>query len=139
MTRWKITIEYDGRNFCGWQRQEEHIPAVQTEIERAITKFCGQDIRLHVAGRTDSGVHAWGQTAHFDLDYGGRTIRGFDLAKAINAHLKPQPIAVLKAEEVSADFHARFSALNKLYTYRIVCRPSPITIDQGRVWAVHRC
>lgn len=138
MTRWKLTIEYDGRPFSGWQRQEAGIPSVQESIETAITKFCGQDIRVHVAGRTDAGVHARGQVAHFDLDYGTRTLSGFDLAKAINAHLKPLPVAVLKAEEITEDFHARFSAVNKLYTYRIVCRPAPGALDQGRVWATHR-
>ena len=85
LQRWKLTIEYDGTAYCGWQRQEDGIPSVQQAIEEAITKFCGQEITILVAGRTDTGVHATGQVAHLDLDYGDRPLSGFDLAKAINA------------------------------------------------------
>src|SRR5262245_16137058 len=115
MTRWKLTIEYKGTDYSGWQRQE-HVPSVQQAIEEAIYKFCQQEVTLHVAGRTDAGVHARGQVAHFDLD---RDIGGYELMKAINAHLKPQPISIIKAEEKDEDFHARFKATNKLYHYRI--------------------
>lgn len=136
--RWKITVEYNGRPFAGWQRQESGIPSVQFAIEEAIRKFCQQNITVHVAGRTDAGVHARGQVAHFDLDYGDRTITPYDLAKAINAHLRPQPVAVLKAEPVNQEFHARFLATNKLYTYRLISRSAPATIDQGLAWQTWR-
>ncbi|NCC21273.1 MAG: tRNA pseudouridine(38-40) synthase TruA [Alphaproteobacteria bacterium] len=137
MTRWKLTIEYLGTNYAGWQRQE-NAPSIQQEIEEALYKFCQKDLRLHVAGRTDAGVHARGQVAHVDLDYGTRPLSGFDLAKAINAHLRPRPIAITAAEEVPQDFHARFSARNKLYTYRILCRPAPPALEQGRLWHVRK-
>lgn len=136
--RWKITVEYDGRPFSGWQRQEAGIPSVQFAVEQAIKKFCQQDITIHVAGRTDAGVHGRGQVAHFDLDYGDRKISGYDLAKAINAHLRPQPVAVLQAEAVDHDFHARFSATNKLYTYRVISRSAHATIDEGFAWQTWR-
>lgn len=135
MTRWKLTIEYHGAPYCGWQRQNGQ-PSVQEEVEKAIAKFCQQDVRVHAAGRTDTGVHATGQIAHFDLDYGTRPLTGFDVAKAINAYLRPQPIAILKAQEAGDDFHARFNATNKLYRYRILNRVAPIAIDQGFAWHV---
>lgn len=135
MTRWKLIIEYHGGPYAGWQAQDGQ-PTVQGAIEAAIKKFCQQDIRIHAAGRTDTGVHARGQVAHFDLDYGTRKLTGFDLAKAINAHLKPQPVVVLSAEEADPDFHARFMAKNKLYRYRILNRSMPLGIDQGRAWHV---
>jgi tRNA pseudouridine38-40 synthase len=137
MIRWKLTIEYKGTDFSGWQRQE-NAPSVQQAIEEAIFKFCQQDITIHAAGRTDSGVHARGQVAHFDLDYGTRSLTGFDLAKAINAHLRPASISIIHAEEVPEDFHARFGAKNKLYQYRIVCRPSFLSIDHGLAWHCRR-
>ncbi len=133
MTRWKLTIEYNGAPYCGWQRQDGQ-PSVQQHIEEAIFKFCQQEIRIQAAGRTDTGVHAAGQVAHFDLDYGTRKLTGFDLAKALNAHLRPQPIAIIKAEIADPEFHARFHATNKLYRYRIINRTAPITTDQGFAW-----
>jgi len=135
MTRWKLTIEYNGKPYNGWQRQDGQ-PSVQQAIEEAIHKFCQQDIRIHAAGRTDTGVHAMGQVAHFDLDYGTRSITGFELAKAINAHLKPHPVVILNAEEVDPEFHARFMATNKLYRYRIINRTFPIAIEQDFAWHV---
>lgn len=138
MTRWKLTIEYVGTNYSGWQRQEEGVPSVQAAIEAAIKKFCQQDITIHVAGRTDAGVHAKGQVAHFDLDYGTRKLEGFDLMKALNAHLKPQPVGIIKAETVPDDFHARFNAKNKLYQYRILNRSAFPTFEQGLVWHFKR-
>jgi tRNA pseudouridine38-40 synthase len=138
MTRWKLTIEYVGTNYSGWQRQEQGVPSVQAAIEEAIKKFCQQDITIHVAGRTDAGVHAKGQVAHFDLDYGTRKLEGFDLMKALNAHLKPQPVGIIKAEVVADDFHARFNAKNKLYRYRILNRPAFPTFEQGLVWHFKR-
>lgn len=138
MQRWKLTIEYDGRPFCGWQMQGEGLPSVQLAVEQAIHAFCQQHVRLHVAGRTDAGVHAKGQVAHFDLDYGDRPLRGEDLAKALNAHLLPQPVAVVRAEPVASDFEARFHAVNKHYIYRIVNRRAPPAMDKGFVWHVKR-
>lgn len=134
MTRWKLTIEYVGTNYSGWQRQEEGVPSVQAAIEEAIRKFCQQDITIHVAGRTDAGVHAKGQVTHFDLDYGTRKLEGLDLIKALNAHLRPQPVCIISAETVPGDFHARFDAKNKLYQYRVLNRSAFPTFEQGRVW-----
>ena len=142
MTRWKILIEYDGRPFAGFQKQPD-LSTVQGEIETALYKFCGQEIDLTVAGRTDAGVHARGQIAHFDLDYfyedgRARDISGFDLMKAINAHLAKYPISILQAEPVSDDFHARFSAKQKHYIYRIINRPNKLSLDKGLVWWVKK-
>lgn len=136
--RWKITIEYDGNGYHGWQRQKDGVPSVQQSVEQAIAKFCQQDITIHAAGRTDAGVHAKGQVAHFDLDYGDRELTGFDVLKAINAHLRPQPINVIEAVKVADDFHARFAATNKLYQYRVVCRPAFLTHDVGQIWHCKR-
>lgn len=137
LKRWKLTVEYHGAPFNGWQRQDGQ-PSVQQAIEEALFKFCQTEIRIQGAGRTDTGVHALGQVVHFDLDYGHRPLSGFDLAKAINAHLKPAPVVVLEAQEVAADFHARFHATNKLYRYRIVNRPMPIAVERGLAWHVWR-
>ena len=136
--RWILTIEYHGGGFSGWQRQEAGIPSVQQAVEDAIFAFCQHRVTLHVAGRTDAGVHARGQVAHFDLDYGDRPLSGADLVKALNAHLRPQLVSIVNAQEGAADFHARFSAKNKLYTYRIVNRPSPLAVEQGLAWHIRR-
>ncbi len=135
MQRWKLTIEYEGTNYSGFQIQD-NVPTIQGELEKAIYAFCQQNIKITVAGRTDAGVHATGQVAHFDLDYGDRKIDGFSLAKAINAHLINHPIAVLHAQAVDKDFHARFDAHNKEYMYRIISRPSKLAIEQNRVWHI---
>ncbi|MCB9988150.1 MAG: tRNA pseudouridine(38-40) synthase TruA [Rhodospirillales bacterium] len=137
LKRWKLTVEYKGTDYCGWQRQDGD-PTIQQAVEEAITAFCQQDIRIHVAGRTDAGVHARGQVAHFDLDYGTRPLTGFDLAKALNAHLRDHAIAIVKAEEADPEFHARFQATNKLYTYRIVNRSAPPALEGGLVWYVKK-
>lgn len=138
MKRWKLTIEYDGTDYSGWQRQEGNVPSIQQAIEEAITGFCQQKITIHAAGRTDAGVHATGQVAHFDLDYGERPLSGPDLAKALNAHLRPAPIAIISAEEVAKDFHARHCATNKLYRYLILNRPAPPTFQMRQVWHIKR-
>ena len=135
LMRWKLVIEYKGTSFHGWQRQDGHA-SVQQSIEEAIYKFCQQDVTLHVAGRTDSGVHARGQVAHCDLDRFSQEMDGFMVTKAINAHLRPLPISVLSAEIVDPEFHARFAATNKLYQYRIINRPSFLTVDQDLAWHV---
>lgn len=132
--RWKLTIEYDGTDYSGWQTQEDGVPTIQKTIEVALYKFCQQDLRLHVAGRTDAGVHARGQVAHFDLDYGDRKLTAFALAKAINAHITKHKISILKAEAVDDDFHSRVSAKNKLYVYKILNRTSPSALDRDHVW-----
>lgn len=136
--RWKLTIEYVGTNYNGWQRQEPGVPSVQAAIEEAIRKFCQQDITIHVAGRTDAGVHAKGQVAHFDLDYGDRKLEGFDLAKALNAHLRPQPVSIVRAEPAHPEFSARFDAKNKFYQYRILNRSAFPAFEQGLVWHFKR-
>ena len=133
MPRFALKVEYQGAPFAGWQRQKD-VLSVQQAIEEALYKFCQQDIRIHAAGRTDAGVHALAQIAHFDLDYGDRPLTGFDFAKALNAHLRPHAISVLKAEEVHSDFHARFDAANKLYKYRIIVRPSFLALEKGLAW-----
>lgn len=137
MTRWKLTIEYCGRDYAGWQRQA-HDPSVQQAIEEAITGFCQQELRLHVAGRTDAGVHAKGQVAHFDLDYGGRALSGHDLVRALNAHLRGHRISILDACPVDQDFHARFSAQEKTYTYRILNRSAPPSLEKDLLWHVKK-
>jgi tRNA pseudouridine38-40 synthase len=133
MTRWKLIIEYKGTSFSGWQRQE-NAPSVQQTLEEALFAFCQKNITLHVAGRTDAGVHARAQAAHFDLDYGDRPLGGSDLVKALNAHLRPHPVVIVSAEKTSPEFHARFDARNKLYTYRIICRTAPPVLEEGLVW-----
>lgn len=142
LKRWKLTLEYDGTDYCGSQIQGDGLATIQESVETAITAFCQQNIKAVFAGRTDSGVHARGQVCHIDLDYGDRPLEGFELMKAINAHLRPQPIAVIKAEEIGAPddqkFHARFSATNKLYNYRIVTRRSPPVLDRRFVWHLKR-
>lgn len=131
--RWKLTVEYDGTDFVGWQRQDNG-PSVQESIERAIHAFCGEDAGLTVAGRTDAGVHATGQVAHVDLekDADEKTVRD-----AINFHLRPHPVAIVSAEKVSRDFHARFGATYRYYCYRIVMgRSAPPHLDQRFTWHV---
>lgn len=135
--RWKLTIEYKGTDFFGWQRQPD-VPSIQQCLEEALYKFCQKEIDVTVAGRTDAGVHALGQVVHFDLDYGERALEGFDLLKALNYHLLPAPISVIHAEKVPNDFHARFSATNKLYRYRILRRPAFASMERGLIWHFKR-
>jgi len=130
MTRYKLTLEYDGGPFVGWQRQDNG-PSVQEALEKAVAAFCGETVTSFAAGRTDAGVHALGQVAHFDL---AKETTADTVRDALNFHLKPAPIAVLKAEAVTADFHARFSAKARLYRYRIVNRRPPLALDRGRAW-----
>ncbi len=134
MPRYKITIEYDGRPFVGWQRQANGL-SVQEAIETAFAGFCGHSVTIRGAGRTDAGVHALGQVAHADLV---RVWEPYVLREALNAHLRPQPIAVLGAEPVADSFDARFSALKRHYLYRIINRRAPLTLEIGRAWLVKR-
>ena len=133
MPRYRLTIEYDGGAFKGFQAQAEGVPSVQASIERAIQGFSGQFARVHVAGRTDTGVHALGQVIHFDLDkdWPADVVRD-----AVNAHLVPDAIAVLEAETADPEFHARFQAIERRYLYRILDRRAPAVLDRGRVWRV---
>jgi tRNA pseudouridine38-40 synthase len=132
VTRYRFTIEYDGRPFMGWQRQA-HGPSVQQAIEEAIKAITHETVTLHAAGRTDAGVHALAMTAHADIE---KTITPFRLADGINAKLRPLPVAILAAREVDRDFHARFSCIGRRYLYRIVNRRAPLALDAGRAWRV---
>jgi tRNA pseudouridine38-40 synthase len=132
MTRYKLTVEYDGAPFVGWQRQDNG-PSVQAALEAAVFGFCGERTTVQGAGRTDTGVHATGQVGHVDI---ARPSYAETVMKALNAHLKPAPVAVLAAEAVADDFHARFSATGRRYLYRILCRPAPPALARGRVWWV---
>ena len=132
MTRWKLTIEHDGRPYVGWQRQAQG-QSVQQEIEEAITKFSGETVRLHGAGRTDAGVHALGQVAHFDLE---RPTDAKTVREALNHYLRPQPISILSAEEADPHFHARMSARRRRYRYIVLNREARPALDIGRAWHV---
>lgn len=134
MPRYRLLVEYDGRPFRGWQRQADG-PTVQAALEEAVRRFVGVPVPVSGAGRTDSGVHALGQVAHVDLPraYPADTVRD-----AINAHLRPEPVAVLAAEPVPETFDARFSAISRRYRYEIVNRRPPLALDAGRAWQVPR-
>jgi tRNA pseudouridine38-40 synthase len=134
MPRYKLTIEYDGTPFVGWQVQDNG-PSVQGVLTEAIAAFTGERVVVAGAGRTDAGVHALGQVAHVDLakDWDGDTVRD-----AVNFHLRPRPIAVLTAEQVAENFDARFSAIKRHYLYRIVNRRADLALDQPRAWRAPR-
>ncbi len=134
MPRYKLTLEYDGGPFVGWQAQANG-PSVQAALQAAVHAFSGEAVTITGAGRTDTGVHAGGQVAHLDLsrDWPARTVR-----EAVNAHLWPQPVAVLDAEPAPQDFHARFSATGRSYLFRILDRRAPPALLRGRVWHVRK-
>jgi len=132
MPRYRVTLEYDGSPFVGWQRQENG-PSVQQALETALAKFTGEAPATFGAGRTDAGVHAAGQVAHFDLARAWDPVR---IREALNFHLQPDPIVVIDAAETAADFHARLSATRRRYRYRILNRRSPPALDRDRVWHV---
>ncbi len=134
MPYYRILIEYDGRDLVGWQRQKNG-PSVQQHIEEAIDKFCGEEVRIQGAGRTDAGVHALGQVASFFLT---SYRKSHVVMNALNQHLKPAPIAILECEEVDEEFNARFSARKRHYLYRIINRRAPLTVDSGLAWQVKR-
>lgn len=130
--RWKLAIEYDGTAFAGWQRQDGGITTIQGSIEDAIEKYSGERVTVHVAGRTDAGVHALGQVAHIDL---ARPADEKTVRDAINFHLRPLPISIVAAEAVADDFHARFSATWRVYAYRILCdRRAAPALGGAQVW-----
>ncbi len=132
MPRYKLIIEYDGTPFCGWQRQKGQ-PSVQQALEEAIAGFSGETATTQAAGRTDTGVHALGQVAHFDLE---KPWDPFRVGEAINFHLKPAPVAVLSVERVDESFEARFSARARHYEYRILNRRARAALAAHRVWHV---
>jgi len=134
MPRYRLLVEYDGRPYRGYQAQAD-LPSVQESIERAVNAFCGEELRLQAAGRTDTGVHATGQVLHVDLekDWKPAVVRD-----ALNAHLMPEPIAIIEVDIPGGDWHARFSATERRYLYRILGRKAPPALDQGRVWHVKK-
>jgi tRNA pseudouridine38-40 synthase len=132
MPRYRLTLEYDGGPYRGFQAQGD-LPTVQGAVERAVLAFTGETLRLQAAGRTDTGVHATGQVVHIDLekDWPAQTVRN-----ALNAHLIDEAVVVLEAEVAPEGWHARFSATERRYLYRILNRPAPPALDRGRVWHV---
>lgn len=132
MTRFRLSVEYDGGPFMGWQRQA-HGPSVQQAIEEAVEAITGEAATLHAAGRTDAGVHALAMAAHVDIE---RPIRPFRLAEGLNARLRPRPVAILAAAALADDWHARFSCIGRRYLYRIVNRRAPLALESGRAWQV---
>jgi len=134
MPRYRMTVEYDGGPYVGFQAQANG-PSVQAALEAAILAFCGQTLRVHAAGRTDTGVHATGQVIHVDLE---KAWPAETVMNALNAHLRPAPVVVLDAEAVADDWHARFSATGRAYRYRILNRAAPPALEQGRVWHVKK-
>jgi tRNA pseudouridine38-40 synthase len=134
MTRFRLTVEFDGGPFMGWQRQA-HGPSVQQAIEEAVEMVTGEKVVSHAAGRTDAGVHALAMAAHVDI---AKPITPFRLMEGVNARLRPAPIAILGCEVVPDDWHARFSCVGREYLYRIANRRAPLTLDLGRAWRIAR-
>jgi tRNA pseudouridine38-40 synthase len=132
MTRFALTLEYDGGPYMGLQRQA-HGPSVQQHVEEAVQAITGEQAIMHAAGRTDAGVHALAMRAHIDIQ---KPIDSFRLMEAINARLRPEPIAVLACETVPDDWHARFSCTGRAYIYRITNRRAPLTLERGKAWHV---
>jgi tRNA pseudouridine38-40 synthase len=132
MTRFAFSIEFDGTPYMGWQRQG-HGASVQQAIEEAIERVTGETTAVHAAGRTDAGVHALGMRAHSDIE---KAIEPFRLMEAINAQLRPEPIAILACETVADDWHARFSCIGREYIYRITNRRAPLALESRRAWKV---
>ena len=132
MPRFALKIEYDGKPFSGWQRQPD-VPSVQGVIEDALRKLQAGHEGISGAGRTDAGVHAYAQVAHVDLT---RDWDPFRLSEALNHHLRPAPVAILEVASVSDDFHARFSAIGRRYTYRVLHRRAPLALEKGLFWRI---
>lgn len=132
MTRFRLTVEYDGRPFVGWQRQAQG-DSVQQALEEAVFSVTGERAAVHGAGRTDAGVHALAMAAHVDV---AKDIAPFRLMEALNARLRPAPVAVLASEAVADDWHARFSCVRRFYEYRIVNRRAPLSWEKGLAWQV---
>ncbi|MCP5388891.1 MAG: tRNA pseudouridine(38-40) synthase TruA [Novosphingobium sp.] len=134
MTRFALTLEFDGTPFMGLQRQA-HGPSVQQAVEEAVRAITGETVTMHAAGRTDAGVHALAMRAHIDV---AKDIAPFRLMEALNHHLRPAPVAVLACEAVAEGWHARFSCIGRSYRYRIVNRRAPLTLEANRAWHVTR-
>src|SRR5690348_6755022 len=134
MTRFALTLEFDGGPFMGLQRQD-HGPSVQQAVETAVHAVTGESVTMHSAGRTDSGVHALAMRSHVDIE---KSITAFRLMEALNAHLRPDPIAVLACEAKDDDWHARFSCVGRAYEYRIVNRRAPLALMRGHAWHIPR-
>ncbi len=132
LNRFKLTIEYDGTNYRGWQLQD-NAPSIQEELEKAAFKFCQSQCRFHAAGRTDAGVHAKGMVAHVDIP---RDVEAFKVMDALNYHLKTVPISILASEKVDDDFHARFSAKKRYYRYHIINRRAKLSLQKGKAWQI---
>jgi len=130
VTRWRLTIEYDGGPFMGWQRQD-HGPSVQQTLEEALQRMTGEAGQFIAAGRTDAGVHALAMSAHVDVE---RELTPHRLREGLNALVRPKPISVIDVCPVAADWHARFSCVGRRYLYRILSRRAPPALDAGRVW-----
>ena len=133
MPRYALLIEYDGHPYAGWQRQADR-PSVQGAVEAALARLEDNVPTIAAAGRTDAGVHALGQVAHCDM---ARDWDPFRLSEAVNYHLKPQPVAVVGAVRVADDWHARFSAIERRYLFRLLTRRAPATLEDGQVWRVN--
>lgn len=133
MPRYALQIDYNGGPFAGWQRQAGGLASVQGAVEAALAKLEPGPHTIAAAGRTDAGVHATAQVAHVDL---AREWEPFRLASALNAHLRPDPVAIISCARVPEDFHARFSATGRRYLFRLVARRAPVTHDRGLVWQV---
>lgn len=134
MTRFALTLEFDGGPFMGLQRQA-HGPSVQQTVEDAAFAVTGEPVIMHAAGRTDAGVHALAMRAHVDIE---KPFAPFRLMEALNARMRPHPVAVLACEVVPDDWHARFSCIGRSYRYRIANRRAPLTLEAGRAWHVHK-
>jgi tRNA pseudouridine38-40 synthase len=132
VTRWRLTIEYDGGPFMGWQRQDQG-PSVQQTLEEALQRMTGEQAQFAAAGRTDAGVHALAMSAHVDVM---KSLTPHRLREGLNALVRPQPISVLDVAEVADDWHARFSCVGRRYLYRILNRRAPAALDAGRVWHI---
>jgi tRNA pseudouridine38-40 synthase len=134
VTRFRLTVEYDGRPYMGWQRQA-HGPSVQQAIEDVANAITGETATLYAAGRTDAGVHALAMVAHVDIE---KTFTPFRLMEALNALLKPQPVSIVACAVVADDWHARFSCIGRDYLYRIVNRRAPLALEAGHAWRIAR-
>ena len=132
MTRYKINIEYDGKDLIGWQENQQG-PSVQSLLQEAIFKFCGEKTEVYSAGRTDAGVHALSMVAHFDLN---KQVDSQTVMRAMNFYLNEKPVSVLSCEQVSDEFHARFSCKKRHYKYIVVNRSAPVVLRKNRVWWV---
>ncbi|WP_375289393.1 tRNA pseudouridine(38-40) synthase TruA [Qipengyuania sp.] len=132
MTRFALTLEFDGTPFMGLQRQP-HGPSVQQAVEEAAGRVTGEAVTLHSAGRTDTGVHALAMRSHCDIE---KPFEGFRLMEALNHHLRPDPIAVTACEVVPQDWHARFSCIGRSYVYRIANRRAPLALERNRAWQI---